>query len=177
MDIRKGWNDLQNKLYQFKGYKGLVECNVVYNCKTDGFEFSFDASCKCDEPWLIYCGVWSKRADYHAFYMAVNKIRKQHYLFLPDDLGPKERKQQINGCGSGWNANIVPEFIFHPCCCRHDARYFLCDVKSDANRKWIDTLFLYDMRRRANGRWWYLILAAKFYLMVRLLGGRAFIGK
>lgn len=175
MDIRKGWNDLQNKLYEFKGYKGLVECSVFFNCKTDAFEFSFDALVHNSE-WLIYCGIWSKRADYHSFYQFITTIKHNSFLFTPDDLDTKERKKQINGCGSGWNANIVPEFVFHSSCCRHDARYYLCPVKTDENRKWIDTLFFWDMKRRAEGRWWYLILAVKFYLMVRVFGGKAFKG-
>lgn len=176
MDIRKGWNDLQNKLYEFKGYKGVIECAVFFNCKTDNFEFTFDVAMKQLNPLIIYCGWWSKKADYHKFYTYISSIKHQYYLFTPDDLSANERKKQVNGCGSGWNANIVPEFIFHPCCCRHDARYFLCDEKTDKNRKWIDELFYCDMKRRADGRWWYLILAAKFYLMVRLLGGKAFKG-
>ena len=173
MDIRKGWNDLQNKLYEFNGYKGLVECAVFFNCVTDTFDFTFDVINRVT-PLKIYCGWWSKKAEYHQFYMAMCQIKNKYFLFTPDDLSIEQRKKQVNGCGSGWNANIVPEFIFHPCCCRHDARYFLCNVKSDKNRKWIDTLFLCDMKRRASGRWWYVILAYKFFLMVRMLGGSAF---
>lgn len=175
MDIRKGWNELQNKLYEFKGYKGLVECSVFYDCKLDKFTFSFDAFVS-DKQWIIYCGIWSKRADYHKFYQYMTTIKHKFFLFTPDDLDAKERKKQVNGCGSGWNAKLVPDFIFYPCCCKHDSRYFLCPVKTDENRKWIDTLFFWDMKRRAEGRWYYVLIACKFFIMVRLLGGRAFKG-
>jgi len=57
------------------------------------------------------------------------------------------KDKNCNGCGSGWNAKIVPDTIFfldiRPICCRHDDRYKIGGSKEDkeiSDKEFFDNL-------------------------------------
>jgi len=68
-------------------------------------------------------------------------------------------KKNCNGCGSGWNKNLVPDTIFFlnitPICCRHDDRYEFGGTEDDkelADEEFFDNLIL---AVESVNRWYY----------------------
>ena len=101
-------------------------------------------------------------------------------LYAPEGYKPKEN---CNGCGSGWNAKIVPDTIYGmsiaDCCCIHDYGYEKGQTIEDKHRE--DRAFLNNMLRKieANPNWWYpkrlaRIRAYEYYEFVDKFGGPAF---
>ena len=68
-------------------------------------------------------------------------------------------KEDCNGCGSGWNAKLVPDTIYgmsiKDCCCIHDYGYEIGKTIEDKQRE--DRAFLNNMLRKidANPHWYY----------------------
>lgn len=61
-------------------------------------------------------------------------------------------KKDCNGCGSGWNTKIVPDYIYRLniriVCCIHDRRYEIGGTEQD--RKDADLEFLVNLLRVIN---------------------------
>ena len=97
-----------------------------------------------------------------------------------EDLTAKERAWLCNGCGPKLliPVDLVPEFVFHAACERHDFDYWRGGSESD--RKAADVRFrraMLDACQRCPGWWsraWHRWLAWRYYTGVRWLGGRAF---
>lgn len=92
-------------------------------------------------------------------------------------------KEDCNGCGSGWNAKLVPDTIYgmsiKDCCCIHDYGYEIGKTIEDKQRE--DRAFLNNMLRKidANPHWYYpkrlaRLRAKKYYKFVKYFGGTAF---
>ena len=97
-----------------------------------------------------------------------------------------EPKKDCNGCGSGWNAKLVPDTIYgvdiRPSCCIHDDRYEIGG--SDKDRLEADREFLINMLETINKKkaWWYPTKLARLRVMdyfsaVRDYGDSAFNSK
>lgn len=91
-------------------------------------------------------------------------------------------KKNCNGCGTGWNAKLVPNFIFwlnvKDTCCIHDDRYehgLTIEDKKEGDRE-----FRNNMLRKINAQPWYFpkslarAIANNRYRIVRDFGGPAF---
>jgi len=97
-----------------------------------------------------------------------------------NDLSPREQRWMCNGCGPklGVDIDVVPDFIFHDACERHDFDYWLGFSEGDRARA--DRRFLVAMQeaaRACSGWWsrrWYSFLAWRYYWAVRWLGKGAF---
>ena len=101
-------------------------------------------------------------------------------LYAPQGYTPK---QDCNGCGSGWNAKIVPDTIYGmsitDVCCIHDFGYEV--GKTIEDKESADRAFLNNLLRKidANPHWWYpkrlaRIRAKEYYEFVKYFGGTAF---
>ena len=101
-------------------------------------------------------------------------------LYAPLGYTPKA---DCNGCGSGWNAKLVPDTIYgmsiKDCCCIHDYGYEIGKTIEDKQRE--DRAFLNNTLRKidANTWWWYpkrlaRIRAYEYYKVVDRFGGTAF---
>ena len=97
-----------------------------------------------------------------------------------------EPKKSCNGCGSGWNAKVVPDTIYFlnitPICCRHDDRYEHGVTEEDkeiGDEEFLDNLLL---AVESAGKWWYPTKLARhramtYYSMVVDHGDGAFYDK
>lgn len=168
MDLKYGWNFLCNTLRSFK----VSEIDLWYNAKSDTFFCDYTGKVKSKVEY-IYLGQWSINAKYDDFIKYNNCIKEVFMLFQLNDIPKGILSSQCNGCGSGWTAKIIPDLRFHNCCQKHDFRYYTSNDKSDKMRKWIDTLFYWDMLR-VSQTWIERVIAYKFYFMVRLFGAKAF---
>lgn len=60
-----------------------------------------------------------------------------------------DRRKRCNGCGSGWNAKLVPDSIYllniTRACCVHDYMYEVGTTIAD--KKSADSIFLINLRR------------------------------
>lgn len=92
-------------------------------------------------------------------------------------------KQDCNGCGSGWNAKLVPDTIYGmsitDVCCIHDYGYEIGKTIEDKERE--DRSFLNNLLRKIdiNPKWYYpkrlaRVRAYEYYLVVKHFGGVAF---
>lgn len=95
-------------------------------------------------------------------------------------------KDDCNGCGSGWNAKIVPDTIYgmdiRPVCCIHDDRYE--NGVTAADKKAGDLEFLSNMLEvvNSNKKWYYptklaRLRAMDYYSFVKDYGDSAFYKK
>jgi len=96
-------------------------------------------------------------------------------------------KKSCNGCGSGWNAKIVPDTIFFlditPICCRHDDRYehgFNRRAKNKADKEMLENML--TAISQMDDKWWYPSKLARnramtYYSFVRDHGDEAFFTK
>ena len=109
---------------------------------------------------------------------------KEH-LIVPDDFWEtwEEKRKNCNGCGSGWNAKLVPDTIYglniRLICCIHDADYEIggtelekniADIRFKKNLK--KTIELFD-------KWYYPTSLAKtrayeYYYVVKKIGYGSF---
>jgi len=95
-------------------------------------------------------------------------------------LSPAEKAWMCNGCGPklGVSVDLVPEFIFHEACERHDFDYWRGFSAADRYRA--DTRFRATMLKAASAqeswwsRRWYAFLAWRYYAGVRAFGASAF---
>jgi len=92
-------------------------------------------------------------------------------------------KDDCNGCGSGWNANVVPDTIYgldiRPVCCIHDDRYEHGLTRTDKQQA--DIEFLMNLLTVINSKkaWWYptklaRLRAMDYYSFVKDYGDSAF---
>lgn len=169
MKIKQGWEELQ-KTFENTAFS---EVDFYYDVKKDDFFYSVDKQI-INKEHVIYLGIWSDKAQFEYFEKYIQALKETFLLYDLCDIPKEIRKKHCNGCGSGWNAKIVPEFSFHNCCEKHDFRYLICNDKSDERRSWIDKMFLWDMKRNSN-TFIEKLLAYKYYFMVRLFGKKAFI--
>jgi len=96
------------------------------------------------------------------------------------DLTSVEKAWMCNGCGPklGISVDLVPEFIFHEACQRHDFDYWSGFRASD--RKLADQRFLrhmLDAAARETSWWsqrWHTFLAYRYFAGVRAFGTKAF---
>lgn len=95
----------------------------------------------------------------------------------------EEKKKDCNGCGSGWNAKLVPDTIYRLniriVCCIHDRRYEIGGTEQD--RINADLEFLVNLIRTINshrGIFYMHFLARKraltYYDIVERAGDDAF---
>jgi hypothetical protein len=100
---------------------------------------------------------------------------------LYEVLSKHDKAWMCNGCGPklGIAPDLVPDFIFHEACSRHDFAYWRGCTEQD--RAIADKRFLDDMLTAAklltSGWWsrqWYTMLAWRYYSTVRWLGKKAF---
>ena len=93
---------------------------------------------------------------------------------------------ESNGCGSGWNAPLVPDTIYFvsikECCKYHDYAYSVGTTLEDKEKA--DREFLNNMTRviKSIDKWYYptrlaLWRAKNYYHMVKWFGGAAFFDK
>ena len=101
-------------------------------------------------------------------------------LYIPNGYQPKT---DCNGCGSGWNAKLVPDTIYGlditPVCCIHDYMYEVGTTIEDKEEA--DRAFLNNMLRVIESKqgWWFPHFLArgralKYYEFVHNFGGPAF---
>ena len=95
-------------------------------------------------------------------------------------------KDDCNGCGSGWNAKVVPDTIYgvdiRPVCCIHDDRYehgTTENYKRQADLEFLSNLLITINSKKA---WWYptklaRLRALTYYSFVRDYGHDAFFNK
>jgi hypothetical protein len=105
-------------------------------------------------------------------------------LFVPDHLKNKLAKFNDNGCGSGWNALLVPDHLWFcnikPACKIHDMMYAFGEEDIEGKQT-ADRVFLNNMVRIvvAKTSWKRLMrhrlnLARYYYEVVRDYGGPAY---
>ena len=93
------------------------------------------------------------------------------------------RDPNCNGCGSGWNAKLVPDRIYGlditEVCCIHDYMYEV--GKTAAAKEQADRVFLINLLRviEAKKAWWFPHFLArrralKYYEAVKNFGDSAF---
>ena len=166
MNVRAGWNYLQNALYQFKG---TFELHLWYDCKLDKFfvDYTLESHKKKKYEW-VFLGTWSRRAVYSSFYPVVEGLRERWSLYDVSELTPEARREVVNGLGPhglGWT---VPDFKYTRAGDNHDLKYTCGGDMED--RKWADYCFLWEIRRMGGGVW----LAYTYFWAVRLFGKKAF---
>lgn len=166
MNVRAGWNYLQNALYQFKG---TFELDLWYDAKTDKFfvDYTLNSHKQKKYEWL-YLGTWSRRAVYSSFYPVVEGLRERWSLYDVSELTPAAKKEVCNGMGPHGLGFLVPDFKFTRAGDRHDLKYTCGGDMED--RKWADHCFLWEIRRMGGGVW----LAYTYFWAVRLFGKKAF---
>ena len=95
-----------------------------------------------------------------------------------------EPKADCNGCGTGWNAKIVPDTIYglsiKPSCCIHDYMYEV-GIADNRGKEEADRVFLNNLTRQimAHKKWYYptklaLLRAKTYYNTVKYFGGDAY---
>jgi len=119
----------------------------------------------------------------HLFEVPLETLKNK--LIVPDDFWHtwEEKRKDCNGCGTGWNENVVPDTVYglniRIVCCIHDYEYELGGTERD---KELADENIHDNIENiidAFDKWWYPTRMAKlradtYRFVVRQAGGSAF---